>query len=126
MKLPAYLVRTSYGYAFRLRVPRDLRPFVPCGSVKRSLRGYSLRDAQLCALTLAARYAQLFDAMRQERGMIDKKSLLDTALDGAKRGGHFEIGVDPATGRPTFKTTPDDTPETVAIGARKPRRAASR
>ena len=73
MKNLSYLVRTAYGFAFRLRVPRDLAQYMPQQSVKHALRGYDQRQAQLAALLLAGRYARAFDNLRQGTRAMAKK-----------------------------------------------------
>lgn len=115
MKLPSYLVRTAHGYAFRLRVPRDLAPVLPQASVKHSLRGYDTRQAHLAALLLAERYARFFDSVRGQlmAGKFDKWQIgqKHTGLDISE----FIIDQDEAKGL-RFRSEPHDTPETLAAG----------
>ncbi|MCU1188746.1 tyrosine-type recombinase/integrase [Stenotrophomonas maltophilia] len=71
MRVPHHLVKTPAGFSFRQRVPVDLQPLLGCRILKRSLRTREMRNAQACALILAARYAEVFSAIRKN-GMGEK------------------------------------------------------
>ncbi|MBB3343833.1 DUF6538 domain-containing protein [Luteimonas sp. RC10] len=60
--------RSSSGrWAFRQRVPLDLKPVFGCHLLKRSLRTNDLPLARVRALLLAASYARLFGLLRDQR-----------------------------------------------------------
>lgn len=65
MRIPHHLIRSPSGrWHFRQRVPSDLHAKLGRTVVKRSLRTTDLRQAQVQAIILASRYAQVFDAVR--------------------------------------------------------------
>ncbi|MGY8565067.1 site-specific integrase [Paracidovorax citrulli] len=65
MRIPHHLTRSAAGrWSFRQRIPSDLQARLGQTVVKRSLRTTDLRQAQLQAIILASRYAQVFDAVR--------------------------------------------------------------
>lgn len=65
MRIPHHLVRSPSGlFSFRQRVPSDLQSKLARTVVKRSLRTTDLRQAQVQAIILSSRYAQVFDAVR--------------------------------------------------------------
>lgn len=68
MRIPHHLVRAPSGlWSYRQRVPVDLQPIVGRQTFKRTLHTYDMREARLRALTLAARYAQVFIVLRERR-----------------------------------------------------------
>ena len=71
MRVPHYLIRTPAGFSFRLRVPADIGRLLGRRIIKCALRTCDLRQAQVLSLTLAARYADAFNGLR-ERGMASK------------------------------------------------------
>jgi integrase len=115
--LPRYLIRRGTNFVFRIRVPRDLRKCVGKLAIKHSLRGYNATEAQLCALSLALRYARAFEQLRGRQGMATKPPSVEDLVAGltSGRSPHFRIGQG-SDGRPTFETDPGDTPESLAIG----------
>ncbi len=86
MRIPHHLVRAPSGlWFFRQRVPTDLQAIVGRRIFKRTLRTSELAVAQLRALQLAARYAQAFDVLREQRMGIkeeDIDALLRRLTDG--------------------------------------------
>lgn len=86
MRIPHHLVRAPSGlWSFRQRVPTDLQAIVGRRIFKRTLRTSELAVAQLRALQLAARYAQAFDVLREQRMGIkeeDIDALLRRLTDG--------------------------------------------
>lgn len=71
MRVPHHLIRTPAGFAFRQRVPVDLRPVLGRSVIKQTLRTRDMRTAQAFSLLLAARYAAVFNAIRGH-DMADK------------------------------------------------------
>ncbi|WP_242629002.1 DUF6538 domain-containing protein [Xanthomonas oryzae] len=68
MRIPHHLVRAPSGlWSFRQRVPTDLQALIGKRILKRTLRTFELSVAQLRALQLAARYAQAFGVLREQR-----------------------------------------------------------
>jgi hypothetical protein len=68
MRIPHHLIRAPSGlWSFRQRVPIDLQGLVGRRIFKRTPRTSELAVAQLRALGLAARYAQAFDVLREQR-----------------------------------------------------------
>lgn len=80
MRIPHHLVRAPSGlWSYRQRVPVDLQPIVGRQTFKRTLHTYDMREARLRALTLAARYAQVFTVLK-ERRMQSQDDDLDALL----------------------------------------------
>ncbi|OAX58729.1 site-specific integrase [Xanthomonas graminis] len=80
MRIPHHLVRAPSGlWSYRQRVPVDVQPIVGRQTFKRTLHTYDMREARLRALTLAARYAQVFSVLR-ERRMQSRDDDLDALL----------------------------------------------
>lgn len=81
MRIPHHLVRSPSGlWSFRQRIPTDLGALIGRRVVKRALRTCEMAVAQLRALTLAARHAQAFSVLREQRmGTQDEdiKTLLE-------------------------------------------------
>ena len=69
MRLPHYLVRRSGGYAFRLVIPRRLRPLFARTVVKHALHTHDHATAQAWALALARRYQVVFEQAERRRAM---------------------------------------------------------
>ncbi|MCF5951450.1 DUF6538 domain-containing protein, partial [Xanthomonas perforans] len=68
MRIPHHLVRAPSGlWSYRQRVPVDLQPIVGRQTFKRTLHTYDMREARLRALTMAARYAQVFTVLKERR-----------------------------------------------------------
>ena len=66
MRVAHYLVRGTSGLFYvRLRVPKDLQDALGTKLIKRATGTRCARAALVCALTLQARYARLFDAIRR-------------------------------------------------------------
>jgi len=86
MRLPTYLVQSPTGvFHFRWVVPKAWRERVGCKVVKRSLGTRSPRAAQLYALTLASRYAQIL------RGSTMGNDAVKEALRAAQNSREFEL-----------------------------------
>ena len=65
MRIAHHLIRSPAGrWSFRQRVPSDLQTRLGRTVIKRSLRTSDLRQAQLQAIILASRYAEIFNAVR--------------------------------------------------------------
>ncbi|WP_327436926.1 DUF6538 domain-containing protein, partial [Xanthomonas perforans] len=80
MRIPHHLVRAPSGlWSYRQRVPVDLQPIVGRQTFKRTLHTYDMREARLRALTMAARYAQVFTVLK-ERRMQSQDDDLDALL----------------------------------------------
>jgi integrase len=80
--------KTSYAYASRTVVPKDLRPLVQRREIVRSLETCDLRDARLRAAEYEGRVATLFRRLREGSHLMDRSHLdalvahyLDSALD---------------------------------------------
>lgn len=57
-----YMVRRGHTFAFRLRVPRHLRPMLGCREIVRSLKTQNRQEAAPLALTWASRVKAIFAA----------------------------------------------------------------
>lgn len=81
MRIPHHLVRARSGlWSFRQRVPTDLQALIGKRILKRTLRTCEMAVAQLRALTLAARYAQAFSVLREQR-MGNQDEDIETLLE---------------------------------------------
>ena len=61
---PNFIIGTTFGYIFRLRVPSDLQDRIGLTEIRRSLRTRSRRKAKLLARSIAARIHPLFETLR--------------------------------------------------------------
>lgn len=76
MRVAHYLVRGSSGLFYvRIRVPKDLRIAMGASVFKRATGTRCARAALACALTLQARYARAFDAIRRGEHMAKPPSM---------------------------------------------------
>ena len=76
MRVAHYLVRGTSGLFYvRLRVPKDLQGALGTKLIKRATGTRCARAALVCALTLQARYAQAFDAIRCGEHMAKPPSI---------------------------------------------------
>lgn len=94
MRIPSFLVRAPSGvWHFRQRVPADIAPKVGCAAIKRSLGTRDTLSAQLRALTLAQRYAWVFELVRSYKVAKGKPSIEDI-LAAARRDYRLTRGAD--------------------------------
>ena len=115
MKIPHYLHRAPSGvWHYRQRLPRDLAAMLDQQAIKRSLHTCDLRSAQRAAFDLSGRYALIFAAARQGRGMNGKhwdddavaammRNINEAAPDGVSRwkvNGPGGWSVETTTGTP--------------------------
>ena len=108
MRLPTYLVKSPTGvFHFRWVVPKPWRERVGCKVVKRSLGTRSPRAAQLYALTLASRYAQIL------RGSTMGNDAIEAALRAAQNSREFEISRTKGGG---YRLKTDGTPQDNQAG----------
>jgi integrase len=78
MRVAHYLVRGTSGLFYvRLRVPNDLQQALGAKLIKRATGTRCARAALVCALTLQARYARVFDAIRRGEHMAKPPSIED-------------------------------------------------
>lgn len=76
MRVAHYLVRGTSGLFYvRLRVPKDLQDALGTKLIKRATGTRCARAALVCALTLQARYARAFDAIRRGEHMAKPPSM---------------------------------------------------
>ncbi len=111
MRLPTYLVQSPTGvFHFRWVVPKAWRDHVGCKVVKRSLGTRNARVAQVYALTLASRYAQILG------GDTMGNDVLEDALRRAQQGRQFEVTRLKGGG---YRVKTDGTPQDnqAALGA---------
>lgn len=90
MRVAHYLVRGTSGLFYvRIRVPQDLRAALGATVIKRATGTRCARTALACAMALQARYARLFDAMRNGDPMAKPPNVGDLLANlraGGRRG----------------------------------------
>lgn len=95
--MPSNLLKTSYGYYFRLTVPADLRPALGRTEIKKSLKTCDKVLARRLAACYAAHAHQIFDAARRSMLIHDNKftiSGLEILPDGTLKVG--AVSTDPS------------------------------
>ena len=109
MRVAHYLVRGTSGLFYvRIRVPKDLHDVLGTKLIKRATGTRCARAALVCALTLQARYAQAFDAIRRGEHMAKPPSMEEIRAnlrDG--RGSDYVIEHGPGGVRIEAKDGPD-------------------
>ncbi len=61
---PSFIISTSFGYIFRLRVPTDLQNQIGLTEIRRSLKTRSRRKAKTLARSVAGRIQTLYELLR--------------------------------------------------------------
>lgn len=109
MRVAHYLVRGTSGLFYvRLRVPKDLQGALGTKLIKRATGTRCARAALVCALTLQARYAQVFDAIRRGEHMAKPPSMEEIRANLREgRGSDYIIEHGPGGVRIEAKDGPD-------------------
>ncbi|MEQ8042386.1 site-specific integrase [Xanthomonas hortorum] len=118
MRIPHHLVRAPSGlWSYRQRVPVDLQPIVGRQTFKRTLHTYDMREARLRALTLAARYAQVFIVLRDRRmqSQDDDLDALLARLTGTQRPQELTLNRTRSADGSITEQWQIDTPEDVTL-----------
>ncbi|OQP79903.1 integrase [Xanthomonas phaseoli pv. syngonii LMG 9055] len=118
MRIPHHLVRAPSGlWSYRQRVPVDLQPVVGRQTFKRTLHTYDMREARLRALTLAARYAQVFTVLRDRRmqSQDDDLDALLARLTGTQRPQELILNRTRSADGSITEQWQIDTPEDVTL-----------
>ncbi|OEH49651.1 DUF6538 domain-containing protein, partial [Xanthomonas arboricola] len=118
MRIPHHLVRAPSGlWSYRQRVPVDLQPIVGRQTFKRTLHTYDMREARLRALTLAARYAQVFTVLKERRmqSQDDDLDALLARLTGTERPQELTLNRTRSADGSITEQWQIDTPEDVTL-----------